>query len=60
MAEEYVDKEIAKNLLDKLLLLYIRLRSHSFAKKAKRKIQGGKTIYQEGITNQHKANLFEP
>ena len=42
MTEEYVDKEIAKNLLDKLLLLYIRLRSHSFAKKLKEKYKAEK------------------
>ena len=34
-ADRKVDKEVAKNLLENLVLLYIRVRSHSYAKKLK-------------------------
>ena len=34
-ADRKVNKEVAKNLLENLILLYIRVRSHSYAKKLK-------------------------
>ena len=35
LADRKINKAVAKNLLENLVLLYIRVRSHSYAKKLK-------------------------